>query len=227
MESAARRLELLEKQGEMWRKYYEDEEQRIEDEYQRGLAEIKEAHRKAITAIRLEFSIRRDEVKRQFSGENAKEESICSSIITTTGPSKPLSVCTSCPSKAVFTQKPTSTIQSKHILNRTTNTVYVSRAVGRAHSKGDENDEKDGIGWWYCSTDQRSTISSVIQALQSTKSYSSTDHRPEMYIGLKQYSGVNYTIIAILLVAYDPGGTFTRVHPCDAEAVLFRRLVSD
>lgn len=47
MESAERRLQLLEEQGALWRKYYEDEERRIEEEYQRSLEEIEATFRKA------------------------------------------------------------------------------------------------------------------------------------------------------------------------------------
>lgn len=71
MESAARRLELLEEQGAVWRKHYEDEERRIEDEYQRENAAIEEEFRNALEKIRLEFEAKKDEVKKQFG---AKED---------------------------------------------------------------------------------------------------------------------------------------------------------
>lgn len=67
MEATIRRLQQLEEQGILWRKQYEDEERRIEEEYQRSLADIEESYRKAAEAIRLEFAARRAEVKKQYS----------------------------------------------------------------------------------------------------------------------------------------------------------------
>lgn len=55
----------MEDQGIPWRKQYEDEERRIEEEYHRSLAEIEESYRKAAEAIRLEFAVKRAEVKKK------------------------------------------------------------------------------------------------------------------------------------------------------------------
>lgn len=78
-----------------WRKYYEDEECRIEDEYQREMAAIDEEFRKAKEKIQLEFAAQKDAVIKQFGANNAQKGStnesqsinaVCSpSVCTTSG----------------------------------------------------------------------------------------------------------------------------------------------
>lgn len=212
MESAERRLQLLEEQGALWRKYYEDEERRIEEEYQRSLEEIEATFRKAAKAIELEFSARKEEIKRQFSDESASDKLNSES---NAGPSKPLSGCTTSPPVAGSTQKPTAIIKSKFVLNRSSVAVNISREVVRAHNKEDENDEMHGIVLWYCSTNWQCVITSSIR--QSTISHF-CQYKCETYAGLVQYEfcdgeKIIKLIIASLFLIHDPGGTITRKRP--------------
>lgn len=73
------RLQQLEEQSKLWRQYYDEEEQRIELEYARSLAEIEEEFQDALRKIRSDFHSKREAVKRQYSGEGVSEKTKSSS----------------------------------------------------------------------------------------------------------------------------------------------------
>ncbi|XP_021707037.1 uncharacterized protein LOC110678446 [Aedes aegypti] len=74
MEATIQRLEQIEEQSKLWQKYCEEEKRRIEDEYNRGLAEVERAFREGSRKIKLEFQAKRETLKRQYCGEDACEK---------------------------------------------------------------------------------------------------------------------------------------------------------
>lgn len=100
MEATIRRLKFLEEQSLVWRKKYEDEERRIEEEYQRNLAEINAAFREAAQQIKLEYAAKRAEVIKQHTDEQAGKGTIIDPNLVIT-PCKSVSVCTTSPSMEV------------------------------------------------------------------------------------------------------------------------------
>ena len=51
MEDIQRGLDRLEERKQSWRAYYEEEERRIEAEYQQGLIDIEEAYKKLLKRL--------------------------------------------------------------------------------------------------------------------------------------------------------------------------------
>lgn len=140
----------MEEQSVLWQKQYEAEERRIEEEYQRNLAEINKVFRKAAEEIALEFAAKRAEVKKQFSRKNLGESSASDSTQVTC-PSKSLSGCTT--SKTTTQLIAVNDCQSNPGFKtnistgiRTDETAYVSHESGVSQNNSDKNSQ--------CGTDQ-------------------------------------------------------------------------
>lgn len=70
METTIQRLKEIEEQSKLWQKHCEEEEQRIEDEYASGIAEIERAYKEATRKIQLEFQARREASIKQHCGKD-------------------------------------------------------------------------------------------------------------------------------------------------------------
>lgn len=172
----------MEEESAKWRKHCEDEERRIEEEYQRSLAEIRERFRKASKAIELEFAARKEEVKRQFSDEDLREKSAC----TTSQPE-------------ANNRHPASTVPSNCIVQkRTIDVMNVVRKAAKAQNKG-ENDQHDWISVWNLPTYKHIEIRGNHRARQSQ--FGRYISRETNAVSKKQ------RLFAITVFeVYDPGG---------------------
>lgn len=206
MESVARRLELLQEEDALWQKHCENEKRRIEKDYQRSLTEMRKRFQKAAEAIKLEFTARKEEVKRMFSGKDASEQ-IITKPKSVTGSSKPFSYCTTSPPNAKSTHMPISTTQLKFISKHATDATL--REVVTACDKGDENDEKEGYGLMHCSTYWQNVISSAAQ--RGREPHLGSD-RYETFIGLEHCEFIDgkESMTAVIFI-HDPGGTFMNI----------------
>lgn len=86
MESAILKLAQLEERSKLWQKYYEEEEKRIEDEYDRGLADIERAYKEAAKKIQLNFLARKEAIKREYYAKDEIETKTVKSSSKCTSP---------------------------------------------------------------------------------------------------------------------------------------------
>lgn len=210
MEPAARRWEFLEEESALWRQHYDDEERRIEEEYQRDIAELEETFRKAAEAIKLDFAARIEEVKKQYSGENVSEKPI-DKLNSVFGPNEPLSACTASTSQAAAAHQKILIQQSKPIdSKRVVDAVYVLPNVKNRTIECDEyGDDKGTIDVCYFSNVWQSAISTTQKEmkLQFGQCYR------ESCTGSRQCVLCTEQMIAIVFRVHDPGGIICSIRP--------------